>query len=126
MHEHGSKSRKESHGKRRIRLGQKWCGPQRKGQTDCKFWQLRSKPRSKVQDSSQATAEKWTLAEATGRGGNAANWFRRIAATSIRDWSGHCSPSSAMEVTREQVRSPVSVEPRKEQEPNYQGKGCSV
>lgn len=47
LHEHESENRQESHGKRRMRVGQKWCGPQRKGQADCEFWGLRSKPRSK-------------------------------------------------------------------------------
>lgn len=52
-------------------MGQRWCGPQRKGQADCEVWGLRSKPRSEVQDFAQTTAEKWTLSKATGRGGNA-------------------------------------------------------
>ena len=90
----------------RLRLSQKWCGPKRKGQTDHEFWELRSKPRSKIQGSTKTIAKIWPLAEAEGRGGKAdiglERFQQRPAETGVQNGTVQHQPRRWLE-NREEI-----------------------
>lgn len=128
----GSKSRQGSHGDRGMRLSQTQHGPQRGKKKKGRLRVLGIRIESQVKIPRLCTnhsRKKWTLAKANGRGGSVDIGLEGsqqfLAETGGQNSRAQYQLWRWLE-NRKKKKIPVSTELRKGQEPNCQGKECSI